>query len=191
MNNVIDIIVNIPQANLLIFAGILLLFLAIGITFNNNKIIIRNINSKLALLIGSIFLIIGLMLQVLPNNFVTTNGKTTINLNGNWELLLTTSKNEKRKGEAIIKQKRGNIRLKIIGKIESTTKPPFISFSSLVAILKNSRLVFLYETSDRQMGIALGDIYSNNPKTFNVKYYDVSSTDTNKDPEGGIEFLRR
>lgn len=121
---------------------------------------------------------------------IVSDEKTNIDINGKWEIQLVTMKGEERSGRATIYQKKRSVRLQVAGDVESTTTPPSVSFSSLVAVLKGRRLVFLYENSRREMGIALGDIQSNKPKVFTIYYYDVLSSDTNNDPEGRIIFSR-
>jgi len=136
------------------------------------------------------FLLVCVVLFHSYSKMLADGESTTIDLNGKWDIVLTTGNDERRSGTATIQQQEDSARLQISGEIESTIKPPSISFSSLTAVLRDARLVFLYETSDRQIGIAMGDIQSDKPKTFSVSYFDVLSADTNDDLEGGIKFSR-
>ena len=140
--------------------------------------------------LGGFVVVFSLLFSAYTHLAIATD-RTDIYLDGKWTLELIKKDGTIRKGSATINQIEGSKRLEIIGETESRTTPPSVSFSSLVAVLKDRSLIFLYENSRREMGIAIGHIQDNIPNKFSVSYYDVLSADTNKDPEGKIILHRQ
>src|SRR5215213_2103822 len=132
-------------------------------------------------------LVFSLLAFTYPRAF-GSEGRTAIDLRGEYTLTQRKQNGDIRHGVAEIHQTRGEARLEITGEVESTTNPPSITFTTEAALLRGRRLIFLYETSTRNMGIALGDIVQDRPRQFRVVYYDALSTDTNADPQGTLVF---
>src|SRR4051794_2294651 len=90
-------------------------------------------------------------------------GKSAISLAGEYDLAEIASNRQTSKGSATIRQDQGNSSFDITGEVESTRSPPSISFRTITGIMKERRLVWLYENEHGEMGIALGDVQSNRP----------------------------
>jgi len=91
---------------------------------------------------------------------------------------------------SIVPHERAPTRIDITGDVESTHRPPSVSFHTVEGVLHGRRLIWLYENEDREIGIALGNIQSDRPDRIVLSYTDVSDSDVNADPRGRLIFIR-
>lgn len=115
---------------------------------------------------------------------------TEIDLAGEYRLEELNSDGQTSKGTATIRQRDKGARIDITGDVESTQRPPSISFHTVEGVLRGRRLIWLYENEDREIGIALGDIQSDRPERVVLTYSDISASDINDDPRGRLIFTR-
>jgi hypothetical protein len=115
---------------------------------------------------------------------------TEIDLAGEYRIEELSSDGKTSKGTATIRQRGKATRVDITGDIESTQRPPSISFHTVEGLLHGRRLIWLYENEDREIGIALVDIQSDKPSRLVLTYSDISASDINDDPRGRLIFTR-
>lgn len=115
---------------------------------------------------------------------------TDIDLAGEYRIELVRDDGQTRAGTATIRQRGKTSRVDITGVVESPRRPPSISFHTVEGVLRDRRLIWLYENEEREMGLALGDIQSNRPDRVVLSYADVSGSDVNADPRGRLIFTR-
>lgn len=115
---------------------------------------------------------------------------TEIDLAGEYHIEELASDGQTSKGTATIRQRGNASRIDITGEIESTQRPPSISFHTVEGVLHGRRLIWLYENEDREIGIALVDIQSDKPDRLVLTYSDISASDINDDPRGRLIFTR-
>ena len=115
---------------------------------------------------------------------------TDIDLAGEYRIEELNSNGQTSKGTATIRQRGKAARIDITGDLESTERPPSISFHTVEGVLRGRRLIWLYENEDREIGIALGDIQSDRPARVVLTYSDISASDINDDPRGRLIFTR-
>ena len=136
------------------------------------------------------FVLIFLVLCSAYTQLAIAGDRTDINLDGQWRIKLTKKDGSTRNGSATIYQTKGNKLLQIVGQTESTSTPPAVTFESMIAVIKERRLVFMYKNRRDEMGIGIGIIQSNSPSEVSISYYDVTSTDLNDDTKGQMTFYR-
>ena len=123
---------------------------------------------------------------------VVSPPETPIYISGEWNIVLITNDQNKRSGTASIRQEPGSARFEIVGEVEKKADTSStVNFFSVVGILKERRIIFLYENDQREIGIALGTIQENEPNSFAIYYYDIMSSDINQDPQGRVILSRR
>jgi hypothetical protein len=115
---------------------------------------------------------------------------TDIQLAGEYRIEERAGDGKTSKGTATIRQRGKATRIDITGDVESTHRPPSISFHTVEGVLHGRRLIWLYENEDREIGIALADIQSDRPDRLVLTYSDVSASDVNDDPRGRLIFTR-
>lgn len=116
---------------------------------------------------------------------------TSIWLAGEYDIEQLRSDGQKRAGSATITQRKGSSEFDINGEIESKRNPPAVSFHTVAGVLKQRRLIWLYENDRREMGMALGDIRADIPTRIIMTYGDVLGSDLNADIQGRLIFTRR
>ena len=123
-----------------------------------------------------------------------TGKQSEVELKGKWEITLTTSKNEIRKGTAEIIQETHSPFFTITGLVENPDpKRKALAFISPVGVIDDNVVQFIYEThheSGTERGIAKGTVQQNQPSEFFLTYEDLIGHDNNEDPVGRIEFSR-
>ena len=137
------------------------------------------------------FVLVFWLSSYLYRNMFVAEGKTAISLDGEYDVAEIASNRQTSKGSATIRQDQGKPSFDITGEVESTQDPPSISFHTITGIMKERRLVWLYENEHGEMGIALGDVQSNRPDRIILTYGDVPGTDLNEDVQGRLVFTRR
>jgi hypothetical protein len=116
--------------------------------------------------------------------------RTEIDLAGEYRIEELSSNGQTSKGTATIRQRGRTTRVDITGDVESTQRPPSISFHTVEGVVRGRRLIWLYENEDREIGVALGDIQSDRPDRVVLIYSDLSGSDANSDPRGQLIFTR-
>jgi hypothetical protein len=137
------------------------------------------------------FVLVFWLSSYLDRTMFSADAKTAISLDGEYDMLEIDSNRQTSKGSATIRQDEGRTSFDITGEVESTQNPPSISFHTITGIMKERRLVWLYENELGEMGIALGDVQSNRPDRIVVTYGDVLGTDLNEDVQGRLVLTRR
>jgi hypothetical protein len=137
------------------------------------------------------FVLVFWLSSYLYRNMFFAGANTAISLGGEYDLLEINSSHQTSKGSATIRQDDGKTSFDITGEVESAANPPSISFHTITGIMKERRLVWLYENEQGEMGIALGDVQSDHPDRISVTYGDVLGTDLNADVQGRLIFTRR
>lgn len=115
---------------------------------------------------------------------------TAIDLAGEYRIEELSGDGRTSRGTATIRQRGNTTRVDITGNVESTQRPPSISFHTVEGVVRGRRLIWLYENEDREMGLALGDIQSDRPARVVLTYSDLSGSDANSDPRGRLIFTR-
>lgn len=132
------------------------------------------------------FVLIFYILNSAYMKIMDDNEKTSVNIAGEWSIELKTADGIKHTGTAYIKQDKGNIHIKVNGIID-TTKTSFSSFSGVII---ENRILFIYENSEREYGIARAISIHDNPDYIVWKFNDVDEYDDDNTPEGTIEFKK-
>lgn len=115
---------------------------------------------------------------------------TDIDLAGEYRVDLVQGDGQQWTGTATIRQRGNATRVDVTGAVASPDQPLSVSFHTVEGVLRDRRLIWLYENGEREMGLALGDIQSDRPDRLVLSYSDVSGSDTNADPRGRLIFTR-
>jgi hypothetical protein len=137
------------------------------------------------------FVLVFWLSSYLYRNMFSADAKTAISLGGEYDLVEISHDRQTSRGSATIRQDAGKTSFDITGEVESVHNPPSISFHTITGIMKERRLVWLYENEQGEMGIALGDVQSDHPDRISITYGDVLGTDLNEDVQGRLVFTRR
>lgn len=138
-----------------------------------------------------VFSLLNYSLSSVRESFVPV--ETTVNIDGHWYLKLTTSNTDLlRYGQANVIQKKGKSSFQISGEIRSTVNPPSLTFFSHSATIEdqNKKVLFLYEISLKEHGMAIGNTVVDEPENFFIHYYDVNEYDHKLNLEGRLDFSR-
>jgi hypothetical protein len=181
------------------FEFLIVAVLSLGITFVLFRWLESHAEAESPLLGGTIkyggalagFVLVFWLSSYLYRNMFSADARTAISLDGEYDMVEIASNRETSRGSATIRQEPGKTSFDITGEIESVQNPPSISFHTLTGIMKERRLVWLYENEQGEMGIALGDVRSDHPDRIVVTYGDVLGTDLNEDVQGRLVFTRR
>jgi hypothetical protein len=113
---------------------------------------------------------------------------TPISLAGEWSIELRTSKGGAEAGVVTIRQRHGDPILQMSGEItgvEATT------FTTVVGVIRDRRVYFIYENLHGESGIIRGLVPSDTPKALTLIYTDLIGHDRNDDPSGTLVLTRR
>lgn len=112
---------------------------------------------------------------------------TPISLAGDWSIELKTSKGNVETGTVTIRQRKGDPVLQMDGTITSAGAT---TFSTVVGVIRDRNVYFIYENLGGERGIVRGQVSSDAPKTLRFVYTDLIGHDRNDDPEG-LLLLKR
>jgi len=113
---------------------------------------------------------------------------TPISLAGEWSIELRTSKAEVETGVVTIRQRHGDPLLQMNGEI---TGVQATTFTTVVGVIRDRRVYFIYENLHGESGIIRGLIPSDTPKALTLVYTDLVGHDRNGDPSGTLILTRR
>jgi hypothetical protein len=113
---------------------------------------------------------------------------TPISLDGEWSLELRTSKRNVETGTVTIRQRQGDPVLHMDGAITSAGAT---TFTTVVGVIRDRDVYFIYENLDGERGIVRGQVSSDAPKTLRLVYTDLIGHDRNEDPTGLLLLKRQ
>jgi len=106
---------------------------------------------------------------------------TPISLAGHWSMELRMSHGGVEKGVVTITQRHGDPVLAMQGEITSAGAT---TFSTVVGVIRDRNVYFVYENLDGERGIIRGKATNDNPSTLRLTYTDLLGYDRNNDPSG-------
>ncbi len=117
--------------------------------------------------------------------------RTSINLDGDWDIVLEREDGVRVMGQAHIHQRRDEPRIHVTGTITTEKKPGYVTFSTKSGTISDRAIHFVYVNSRGEEGLANGQILEDTPNAFTVQYRDAHESDRNGDPQGLMHFSRR
>lgn len=106
---------------------------------------------------------------------------TPISLAGDWALEEQTSRQVTLKGTVTIRQRRSDPVLEMGGEI---TSGQAITFSTIVGVIRDRNVYFIYENMDGERGVIRGQVSSDSPTTLRLVYTDLLGYDRDGNPSG-------
>ncbi len=116
--------------------------------------------------------------------------ETQVSLAGSWTMQLTREDGSTVDGTATIVQRRGKRSFSITGEIPMARDPGYVSFSTPAAAINDLSVIFVYNNSRGEEGVARGELLEENPDHFTVVYADILDKNFNLDSKGQIRFAR-
>lgn len=113
---------------------------------------------------------------------------TPISLAGEWSLELRTAHGHVDKGVVTIAQRHGDPVLAMHGEV---TGNGATTFSTVVGVIRDRNVYFIYENLDGESGIVRGHVTSDKPSTLRFVYTDLIGYDRNHDPSGLLLLSRQ
>ena len=135
------------------------------------------------------FVLIFWLLSYIYDNSFSSRIKTGIQLEGAYYIHQWKPGGVAQVGSATISQRIGDPEFDIVGEVENEKNPPSISFHTVSGVIKDKRLVWLFENNHREMGIGLGDIRSD--QKFVMTCGDVLGNELDAGIKGDLIFTKR
>lgn len=135
------------------------------------------------------FVLIFWLLSYIYDNSFSSRIKTGIQLEGVYDISQWRPGGVANIGSATISQRIGDPEFYVVGEIENEGNPPSISFHTVSGVIKEKRLIWLFENDRREMGIGLGDIRSD--QEFVMTCGDVLGNELDAGIQGNLIFTKR
>lgn len=113
---------------------------------------------------------------------------TPISLAGHWTMELRTSRGDVENGTVTIAQRPGDPVLAMRGELRESGAT---TFSTVVGVIRDRNVYFIYENLDGERGIVRGQVTSDKPATLRFVYTDLVGYDRNHDPSGTMLLQRQ
>jgi hypothetical protein len=149
-------------------------------------------NIKYGGALGGFVLIFWLVMKAYYNVISQHEKKTPIDIAGAWETVTTEHVQDgRRRGSTIIDQEEKNPLFYVTMELDDIDNPEKkIAIKALIGYIRDREIIWIYETSERNTGIAMASAHEDRPKTLTMRYYD-SIFDIGKGRHGSVTWLRK
>jgi hypothetical protein len=137
------------------------------------------------------FVLVFSLTSYVYSRLAAEDGRTEIDLAGDYVVELYEHGGGRFDGTATIRQRPGTNRVDLAGEVVSTETPPSVTFHTIEGVIRDRRIIWLYENDMREMGLALGTLPADRPDHFVLTYTDLMGSDLNHDPDGRLVFRRK
>jgi hypothetical protein len=113
----------------------------------------------------------------------------SVNLAGNWTMLMRTAEGRELPGTSTIKQESRSPYLKLLSEVFVPGRDSLLVTSVLGGIVEHE-VYFIYRNSDGDMGVAHGFVTEKRPSKLTLDYRDLAKIGTANEPIGRVELTR-
>lgn len=149
-------------------------------------------NIKYGGALGGFVLIFWLLTKTFYKVASQDEKKTPIDIAGEWDT--ETRENVPdglRKGMAVIDQRPNDPTFDVTMELEEIDDPnKKLAIKSLIGYIRGREIIWVYESSGRQVGIAMANAHEDRPQRLRMRYYD-SVFDELKGRQGSVDWVRR